>query len=142
MERKKILNVIEVLFQMLKNKVLLLKAPSDDKVVDPYQDELEKAGFNAIMIPVIQFNFVRTSELIEKLTNPSRYIGMVLTSKRAVEAVKIVSILQSEIFLTVSLRRHVLTMIYWICGETFLSMWLVKLPVMLLRFNLKKSYLF
>jgi len=97
---------------MLKNKVLLLKAPSDDKAVDPYQDELEKAGFNTSLIPVIQFNFVRASELIEKLRNPSRYIGMVLTSKRAVEAVKIVSILQSEIFLTVSLRRHVLTMIY------------------------------
>ena len=81
---------------MLKNKVLLLKAPSDDKVLDPYQDELEKAGFNAIMIPVIQFNFVRTSELMEKLKTPSKYIGMVLTSKRAVEAVKVVSILPSE----------------------------------------------
>jgi len=101
-----------LLQEMLKNKVLLLKAPSDDKIVDPYQDELEKAGFNASLIPVIQFHFVRTSELMEKLKTPSKYIGMVLTSKRAVEAVKIVSILQSEIFLTVSLRRHVLTMIY------------------------------
>ena len=43
---------------MLKKKVFLLKAPNDDKAVDPYQEALEKAGFDASLIPVIQFNFV------------------------------------------------------------------------------------
>jgi len=72
----------------MKNKVILLKAPNDDKGVDPYQEELEKAGFNVSLIPVIQFNLVRTSELLEKLKLPSYYAGMVFTSKRTVEAVK------------------------------------------------------
>ena len=49
---------------------------------------LEKVGFEVNLIPVIQFNFVRSIELGEKLKSPSEYAAMVLTSKRAVEAVK------------------------------------------------------
>ena len=71
-----------------KEKVLLLKAPNEDKSVDPYQEVLEKVGFEVKLIPVIQFNFVRSVELGEKLKSPSEYAAMVLTSKRAVEAVK------------------------------------------------------
>ena len=70
-----------------KEKVLLLKAPNEDKPVDPYQEVLEKVGFEVNLIPVIQFNFVRSVELGEKLKSSSEYAAMVLTSKRAVEAV-------------------------------------------------------
>lgn len=71
-----------------KIKVLLLKAPNEDKLVDPYQEELFFFGFQVKLIPVIQFNFVGSDELGNKLKSPSKYAGIALTSKRAVEAVK------------------------------------------------------
>ena len=71
-----------------KEKVLLLKAPNEDKSVDPYQEELENAGFQVRLVPVIEFNFVNSDQLGEKMENPTDYSGLALTSKRAVEAVK------------------------------------------------------
>ena len=69
--------------------VLLLKSPSDDDVKDKYQDILEKEGFSVQLVPVIEFNFINTQSLREKLSKSDEYSGIVFTSKRAVDAVNI-----------------------------------------------------
>ncbi|KFO87403.1 Uroporphyrinogen-III synthase, partial [Buceros rhinoceros silvestris] len=71
-------------------KVLLLKDPKDkDSGPDPYVKELGLRGFEATLIPVLSFEFVSLESLFEKLSHPERYGGLVFTSPRALEAIKI-----------------------------------------------------
>ncbi|KAM6105283.1 uroporphyrinogen-III synthase isoform 2-T2 [Pterocles gutturalis] len=71
-------------------KVLLLKDPKDkDSGPDPYIKELGLCGFEATLIPVLSFEFLSLESLFEKLSHPECYEGLVFTSPRALEAIKI-----------------------------------------------------
>ncbi|XP_045710052.1 uroporphyrinogen-III synthase isoform X8 [Phyllostomus hastatus] len=71
-------------------KVLLLKdAKEDDGGQDPYIRELGFCGLEATLIPVLSFEFLALPSLSEKLSQPERYGGLVLTSPRAVEAAEL-----------------------------------------------------
>ncbi|XP_065699484.1 uroporphyrinogen-III synthase [Patagioenas fasciata] len=71
-------------------KVLLLKDPKDkESGPDPYIKELELHGFEATLIPVLSFEFVSLESLFEKLSHPECYGGLIFTSPRALEAIKI-----------------------------------------------------
>ncbi|NXS95965.1 HEM4 synthase, partial [Jacana jacana] len=68
-------------------KVLLLKDPKDkDTGPDPYIKELGLYGFEATSIPVLSFEFISLESLFEKA---KCYGGLVFTSPRALEAIKI-----------------------------------------------------
>ncbi|KAM9831169.1 uroporphyrinogen-III synthase [Neosynchiropus ocellatus] len=69
--------------------VLLLKEPKDDgSGPDPYIKELGSCGLEATMIPALSFQFVSLNALTDKLFQPSKHSGLIFTSPRAVEAVK------------------------------------------------------
>ncbi|NXI52927.1 HEM4 synthase, partial [Chloroceryle aenea] len=71
-------------------KVLLLKDPKDkDSGPDPYVQELGLYGFEATLIPVLSFEFSSLESLFEKLSHPEHYGGLIFTSPRALEAIKI-----------------------------------------------------
>ncbi|XP_065602165.1 uroporphyrinogen-III synthase isoform X2 [Cyrtonyx montezumae] len=71
-------------------KVLLLKDPKDkESGPDPYVKELGLYGFEATLIPVLSFEFVSLESLFEKLSHPEHYGGLIFTSPRALEAIKI-----------------------------------------------------
>ncbi|NXD79351.1 HEM4 synthase, partial [Halcyon senegalensis] len=71
-------------------KVLLLKDPKDkDSGPDPYIKELGLYGFEATLIPVLSFEFISLESLFEKLSHPEHYGGLIFTSPRALEAIKI-----------------------------------------------------
>ncbi|XP_053548496.1 uroporphyrinogen-III synthase isoform X2 [Bombina bombina] len=71
-------------------KVLLLKEPKyDDLALDPYVKELSAHGIDAALIPVLSFAFVSLPMFFEKLSHPEMYDGLIFTSPRAVEAVKL-----------------------------------------------------
>ncbi|XP_073684650.1 uroporphyrinogen-III synthase [Garra rufa] len=70
-------------------KVLLLKEPRESETeADPYSKELASCGHTAALIPVLSFKFVSLDELSERLFHPERFGGLIFTSPRAVEAVK------------------------------------------------------
>ncbi|XP_069836134.1 uroporphyrinogen-III synthase [Dendropsophus ebraccatus] len=71
-------------------KVLLLKDPkSGDAASDPYVMELSSHGYQATLIPVLSFKFVSLEHLSDKLAHPENYEGLIFTSPRAVEAVRL-----------------------------------------------------
>lgn len=81
---------LAVLDVCAKMKVLLLKEPRDDENgADPYIKELSSYGHTADLIPVLSFTFVSLNELSERLFQPERFGGLIFTSPRAVEAVRI-----------------------------------------------------
>ncbi|KAM3666381.1 uroporphyrinogen-III synthase isoform X5 [Ammospiza nelsoni] len=71
-------------------KVLLLKDPKDkDSGPDPYIEELGSYNLEATLIPALSFEFTSLDSLFEKLSHPECYGGLVFTSPRALEAIKI-----------------------------------------------------
>lgn len=71
-------------------RVLLLKEPRDEQSgLDSYIKELESRGHKATLIPVLSFKFVSLSTFSDKLFQPEKHGGLIFTSPRAVEAVKI-----------------------------------------------------
>ncbi|XP_066457238.1 uroporphyrinogen-III synthase [Eleutherodactylus coqui] len=71
-------------------KILLLKDPkSGDITSDPYVQELSSHGYQATLIPVLSFTFVSLEPLSDKLSHPEDYEGLIFTSPRAVEAVRL-----------------------------------------------------
>lgn len=69
--------------------VLLLKEPRDgDSGPDPYIKELASHGHHATLIPVLSFKFVSLNMLTDKLSQPDKHGGLIFTSPRAVEAVR------------------------------------------------------
>ncbi|XP_068593069.1 uroporphyrinogen-III synthase isoform X2 [Cebidichthys violaceus] len=69
--------------------VLLLKEPRDGASgPDPYIKELASHGHKATLIPVLSFKFVSLNTLSDKLFQPEKHGGLIFTSPRAVEAVK------------------------------------------------------
>ncbi|KAJ3608381.1 hypothetical protein NHX12_025429 [Muraenolepis orangiensis] len=71
-------------------QVLLLKERREerDSGRDPYIEELAAHGHQATLIPVLSFKFVSLNTLSEKLFEPDKHGGLIFTSPRAVEAVK------------------------------------------------------
>ncbi|KAF2975103.1 hypothetical protein EK904_004158 [Melospiza melodia maxima] len=68
-------------------KVLLLKDPKDkDSGPDPYIEELGSYNLEATLIPALSFEFTSLDSLFEKA---KCYGGLVFTSPRALEAIKI-----------------------------------------------------
>jgi len=65
--------------------VLLLRSPREP---DPYVAALESAGFTAQCVPVLRFEFVGRDALAERIQRPEDYAGLILTSPRAVEALR------------------------------------------------------
>uniref|UniRef100_A0A3B4ELL7 Uroporphyrinogen-III synthase n=2 Tax=Pygocentrus nattereri TaxID=42514 RepID=A0A3B4ELL7_PYGNA len=77
------------LFITARMKVLLLKEPRESASgPDPYIKELAACGLSATLIPVLSFKFVSLNVLSEKLFLPEKHGGLIFTSPRAVEAVK------------------------------------------------------
>ncbi|KAM4704274.1 uroporphyrinogen-III synthase isoform 2-T2 [Rhinophrynus dorsalis] len=71
-------------------KVLLLKDPKTSELAsDPYIKELSSHGLEATLIPVLSFTFVSLEPFFDKLSQPENYNGLIFTSPRAVEAVKL-----------------------------------------------------
>nr|XP_020647157.1 uroporphyrinogen-III synthase isoform X3 [Pogona vitticeps] len=71
-------------------KVLLLKDPKEsENGPDPYIKELSSHGLEATLIPVLAFEFISLQAFFEKLSHPEQYCGLIFTSPRAVEAVKL-----------------------------------------------------
>ncbi|KAM9424038.1 uroporphyrinogen-III synthase [Pholidichthys leucotaenia] len=69
--------------------VLLLKEPRDgESGPDPYIKELASHGHKATLIPVLSFKFVSLNIMTDKLFQPEKHGGLIFTSPRAVEAVK------------------------------------------------------
>ncbi|KAG9267548.1 uroporphyrinogen-III synthase isoform X1 [Astyanax mexicanus] len=72
-----------------KMNVLLLKEPRESESgPDPYIKELALYGHSATLIPVLSFKFVSLNVLSDKLFQPEKHGGLIFTSPRAVEAVK------------------------------------------------------
>ena len=69
-------------------KVMLLKAPSDDDSKDSYREHLQSLGMVVSLVPVIEFSFLESDSLLTQLSKPEDYDGMILTSKRSVQAVQ------------------------------------------------------
>uniref|UniRef100_A0A673CKY5 Uroporphyrinogen-III synthase n=1 Tax=Sphaeramia orbicularis TaxID=375764 RepID=A0A673CKY5_9TELE len=70
-------------------QVLLLKEPRDgESGPDPYIKELASHGHKATLIPVLSFKFVSLNTLTDKIFQPEKHGGLIFTSPRAVEAVK------------------------------------------------------
>ncbi|XP_053168851.1 uroporphyrinogen-III synthase isoform X3 [Hemicordylus capensis] len=71
-------------------KVLLLKDPKESEHgPDPYIRELGLHGLEATLIPVLAFEFISLQTFLEKLFHPEQYRGLIFTSPRAVEAVRL-----------------------------------------------------
>ncbi|XP_063163409.1 uroporphyrinogen-III synthase isoform X2 [Candoia aspera] len=71
-------------------KVLLLKDPKEsDGGPDLYIKELVSHGLKATLIPVLAFEFISLQTFFEKLFHPEQYHGLIFTSPRAVEAVRL-----------------------------------------------------
>ncbi|XP_007434162.1 uroporphyrinogen-III synthase isoform X2 [Python bivittatus] len=71
-------------------KVLLLKDPKEsDGGPDSYINELGSHGLKATLIPVLTFEFISLQTFFEKLLHPEQYHGLIFTSPRAVEAVRL-----------------------------------------------------
>nr|ACI66186.1 Uroporphyrinogen-III synthase [Salmo salar] len=69
--------------------VLLLKEPREGgSGPDPYIKELASRGHKATLIPVLSFTFVSLNTLSDKLFQPEQHGGLIFTSPRAVEAVR------------------------------------------------------
>ncbi|XP_031833780.1 uroporphyrinogen III synthase 1 [Nomia melanderi] len=58
---------------------------------EAYVNSFKTAGYTCHVIPTLCFKFVNTSELRTCLHLPDSYYGLILTSKRAVEAIDLVS---------------------------------------------------
>ncbi|XP_054838932.1 uroporphyrinogen-III synthase isoform X2 [Eublepharis macularius] len=71
-------------------KVLLLKDPKENENgPDPYIEELGLYGLEATLIPVLAFEFISLQALFEKLSHPEQYHGLIFTSPRAIEAIRL-----------------------------------------------------
>ncbi|KAJ8284756.1 hypothetical protein COCON_G00036060 [Conger conger] len=69
--------------------VLLLKEPRDgNSGPDPYVKELTSYGLKPTLIPVLSFKFVSLNALSDRLFQPEKHGGLIFTSPRAVEAVR------------------------------------------------------
>jgi len=68
--------------------VVLFRSPTTAADEDEYHKVLWDNGFKPFSIPVLSFKFENQQELTQKLEEPRRYGGMVLTSQRAVEAIE------------------------------------------------------
>ena len=66
-------------------KVYLFKAPVAEEN-DPYTDLLESNKFTVISVAVSEFINVNIDQLKEKIIRSEDYSGLIVTSKRAVEA--------------------------------------------------------
>jgi uroporphyrinogen-III synthase len=65
--------------------VLLLRTPREP---DPYVAALEEAGFEARCVPVLRFDSAGSDAVEERIQHPEAYGGLVLTSPRAVQALR------------------------------------------------------
>lgn len=69
-------------------KVVLFRSPTPPPKDDEYHQVFLDKGFTPFSIPVLSFKFDNQQELVQKLKEPCKYEGMVLTSQRAVEAIE------------------------------------------------------
>ncbi|XP_014241578.1 uroporphyrinogen-III synthase [Cimex lectularius] len=69
---------------------ILFKASDDEGLGerDPYARQLESIGIHSHILPVVQFEFVNLDELNTRLDHPDLYSGIIFSSPRCVEAVK------------------------------------------------------
>lgn len=65
-------------------RVVLLKSESES--TDTYTSLLRENDFKPIFVPTLEFRFKNLDKLLEKLTAPDLYSGIVFTSPRSVEA--------------------------------------------------------
>ncbi|KAI0209720.1 hypothetical protein LSAT2_005611 [Lamellibrachia satsuma] len=74
--------------EVIKQEVLLLKAPKEGAGADPYVEVLEKSGFSVKVLPVLSFNFLHLDELYDALSSPQSFSSLILTSPRVVQAME------------------------------------------------------
>ena len=68
-----------------KGSVVLFRSAKEGEE-DLYGKTLEYAGFTPFSVPVLDFNFINIDKLHSCLLTSSKYLGIILTSPRAVEA--------------------------------------------------------
>lgn len=69
-----------------KGTVLLLKAPTDSEE-DHFVEALQQAGYTAVSVSVLAFNYINEDKLKEALQKAHTFSGIVFTSPRSVQAV-------------------------------------------------------
>lgn len=63
--------------------ILLLRSEDGS---EPYLAALERAGFDAVCVPVVTFTFTGTRDMLRELDRPDAYSGLVITSPRTTDA--------------------------------------------------------
>lgn len=71
--------------------VLLLKAQDSDDGQDKYEDILRSNSFEVNRVKTLMFNFKNLQKLAEKLANSNEFSGVIFSSPRCVQAVKLAS---------------------------------------------------
>ena len=56
-------------------QVLILKSQSEDDKEDPYIVALEKQNIPAVLVPVLEFQFINLDRLLDCLNTPERFSG-------------------------------------------------------------------
>ncbi|KAG7202981.1 hypothetical protein KM043_010113 [Ampulex compressa] len=75
-----------------KEKVILCRGISGkEDLFNRYVETLESDGYRCQCLHAVRFNFVNGPELRACLETPQKYLGLILTSRRAVEAIELVS---------------------------------------------------
>lgn len=74
--------------------IVVCKSPSDEKVSDPYEEALSKAGFPLAFVPVIETKPIEVGTALHSLYDglvhaTKRYSGIVFTSAQAVNACRV-----------------------------------------------------
>ncbi|WAR22666.1 hypothetical protein MAR_016640 [Mya arenaria] len=68
--------------------VLLFRAPKDGDE-DPFEKALKEASYSPFSISVLEFHFQNIDKLVTSLLDGQKFLAIVLTSQRSVEAVSL-----------------------------------------------------
>lgn len=74
---------------IIKDYVLLLKSQRNDEMEDEYEVILKENGYKVKQVKTLDFTYVNLEKLKEKLLKPADYSGIVFSSPRCVNAVKL-----------------------------------------------------
>jgi len=74
----------------IKSKIsfIIFKAKSEEnEPIDPYVNILKTQGYDAHLVPTLEFEYHNFENLKNKLSNPQLYSGMVITSPRCAQGI-------------------------------------------------------
>lgn len=74
---------------VLKNHILLLKTEAARDTTDKYVELLTRSGFIVHQVKTLVFNYKNLPNLTKKLKQPENYSGIIFSSPRCVNAVRL-----------------------------------------------------